>query len=60
LILMAFFLMHQDVQEKVQMEINAVVDNDRLPTMDDQSSLPYLDAVSRKMFRYSPIAPLGE
>ncbi|KAF8549586.1 cytochrome P450 [Imleria badia] len=60
--LMTFFLMmvvHQEVQAKAQAEIDAVVANDRLPTMDDRPSLPYVDAIFREMLRYSPIVPIS-
>ena len=60
---MTFFLLmvvHQDVQEKVQAEIDAVVGKGRLPTIDDRPLLPYLDAVFLEMYRYNPIAPLCE
>ena len=62
-VLMTFFLMmvvHQDVQEKLQKEIDAVVGKDRLPTMDDRPLLPYLDAVLLEMYRYNPVLPLCE
>ena len=60
---MTFFLMmvaHQDVQEKAQAEIDAVVGKDRLPTMDDRPSLPYLDAIFREILRYNPVVPICE
>ena len=47
-------------QEKAQAQINAVVGKDRLPTMDDQPLLPFVDAIFRETLRYSPIAPLCE
>lgn len=60
---MAFFLMmvvHPEVQEKIQAEIDAVVGKarDRLPTIEDRPSLPFLDATFREMIRYSPTVPL--
>lgn len=58
---MTFFLMmvvHQGVQEKARAEIDAVVGKDRLPTIDDRPSLPFLDAIFREMLRYNIIAPL--
>ena len=61
--LMKFFLMmvvHPAVQEKAQVEIDAVVGKDRLPTMDDRPLLPFTDAIYREMLRYNPIAPLCE
>ena len=60
---MTFFLMmvaHQDVQEKAQAEIDTVVGKDRLPTMDDRPSLPYLDAIFREILRYNPVVPICE
>lgn len=60
---MTFFLMmvvHQEVQEKVQVEIDAVVGRDRLPTIDDRPSLPFLDAIFREILRYNPVVPLCE
>ena len=60
-VLTTFFLMmvvNQGAQEKAQAEIDAVVDKDRLPTMDDRPLLPYLDAVFRETLRYSPVTPL--
>ena len=62
-VLMTFFLMmvvNQGAQKKAQAEIDAVVGNDRLPTMDDRPLLPYLDAIFRETLRYSPVAPLCE
>jgi len=61
--LMTFFLMmviNQGAQEKAQAEIDAVVGGGRLPTMDDRPLLPYLDAIFRETFRYSPVVPLCE
>ena len=53
-------VVNQGAQEKAQAEIDAVVGNDRLPTMEDRPLLPYLDAIFRETLRYSPIAPLCE
>ncbi|KAN0084465.1 Cytochrome P450, partial [Tylopilus felleus] len=61
-VVMTFFLMmvvHQEVQEKVQVEIDAVVGRDRLPTIDDRPSLPFLDAIFREILRYNPVVPLS-
>ena len=61
--LMKFFLMmvvHPALQVKAQVEIDAVVGKDRLPTMDDRPLLPFIDAIYREMLRYNPIAPLCE
>ena len=62
-VLMTIFLMmvvNPAVQEKAQAQIDAVVGNHRLPTMNDRPLLPFLDAIIRETLRYSPIVPLCE
>lgn len=48
------------VQERAQEQIDAVVGNERLPTVDDRPLLPYIDAIFRETLRYSPVIPLCE
>lgn len=58
---MMFFLMmvlNPNVQAKAQAQIDRVLGEDRLPTIDDRTSLPYVDAILREIYRYNPIAPL--
>ncbi|KAF8549581.1 cytochrome P450 [Imleria badia] len=60
--LMTFFLMmalNPEVQAKAQTQIDAVVGNDRLPTVADRPMLPFIDAILRETLRYSPVAPLS-
>ena len=52
--------LHPDVQRQAQAEIDRVIGNDRFPTLDDQSSLPYLDALMKEVFRWNPVGPLGK
>ncbi|KAN0084480.1 hypothetical protein V8E55_007984 [Tylopilus felleus] len=40
------------VQEKAQVQIDAVVGKDRFPTMDDRPWLPYIDVICRETLRY--------
>lgn len=48
-----FILMHRpDVQQRVQDEINSVIDQERLPAFDDRKDLPYLEAVMKECSRY--------
>ena len=51
--------MYPDAQRRAQAEIDAVVGNERLPTMFDRESLPYIDALVKEVFRWNPVAPLG-
>ncbi|GJC87935.1 O-methylsterigmatocystin oxidoreductase [Colletotrichum liriopes] len=58
----AFFLamtMFPDVQKKAQAEIDRVVGSERLPTLDDHDSLPYVDALVKEVLRWHPIGPMG-
>ena len=58
----SFFLakaMHPDVQHKAQDELDRVVGNDRLPTFEDRSSLPYLSALLKEVLRWHVVAPIA-
>jgi hypothetical protein len=60
--MMTFFLAmctHPHVQTIAQAEIDAVTENNRLPSMEDRASLPYTDALLKEVLRWGPIAPLG-
>jgi cytochrome P450 len=50
---------HPEVQSRAQAEIDAVVGNDRLPTMADKAALPYLHQVLLEVLRWGPPAPLA-
>ena len=43
-----------------QAEIDATLGTDRLPEYEDRPSLPYVDAILQEVFRWNPVAPLGE
>ncbi|KAG1797362.1 cytochrome P450, partial [Suillus plorans] len=52
-------ILYPDVQARVHAEINQVVMHDKMPSIDDRPSLPYLDAVLREVLRWCPPIPLG-
>ncbi|KAF9230135.1 cytochrome P450, partial [Melanogaster broomeanus] len=52
-------ILNPEVQEKAYAQINAVVGEDRLPTLDDRSSLTYIDAIMRETLRWNPVTPLS-
>jgi cytochrome P450 len=57
-----FFLamvLHPEVQLKAREEIDGVVGDNRLPTVQDRKHLPYVEAVLKEVFRFHPIAPMG-
>ncbi|KAG6898822.1 hypothetical protein C0993_003910 [Termitomyces sp. T159_Od127] len=48
-----------EVMRKAQAEIDSIVGNDRLPTLKDRQHLPYVDALTKEVFRWNIVAPLG-
>jgi len=51
-------VINPEAQKNAQAQIDAVVGNKRLPTIDDRLSLPYVDAILLEILRYSPPVPL--
>ncbi|KAJ7343182.1 cytochrome P450 [Mycena albidolilacea] len=51
--------LHPDIQATAQAELDAVVGNQRLPGYEDRERLPYIDALSKEVFRFHPIGPMG-
>lgn len=51
--------LHPDVARKAQAQIDAVVGRNSVPTFSDKTSLPYIEAVTKELLRWSAIAPLG-
>ena len=47
------------VQRKAQQELDLVIGGARLPTMDDISSLPYVQAILLEVTRWMPVVPMG-
>ncbi|KFO89947.1 Cytochrome P450 2D17, partial [Buceros rhinoceros silvestris] len=54
-----YMLLHPEIQSKVQAEIDKVIGRERSPTMKDQASLPYTNAVIHEVQRYGDITPVG-
>jgi cytochrome P450 len=60
---MSFFvaaLLRPDIQTIAQQELDAVTKRERLPTLEDRPSLPFVDAVCKEVIRWRPVVPLGE
>ncbi|KAG1744911.1 cytochrome P450 [Suillus paluster] len=61
-VLMNFILamiLYPHVQERAHDLIESVVGTSRLPTFQDRSSLPYVDAILRECMRWHPVFPFG-
>ncbi|KAI0770765.1 cytochrome P450 [Irpex lacteus] len=61
-LLQSFFCamaMNPSIQKMAREELDLVVGPERLPTHDDQASLPYVYAVLLESLRWFPVAPLG-
>ncbi|GJJ14351.1 hypothetical protein Clacol_008615 [Clathrus columnatus] len=52
-------ILHPDIQRKAQAEIDALLRNQRLPTLTDRSSLPYIRALVTEVYRWRTAGPLG-
>jgi len=50
---------HPDAQKKAQEELDRVVGQDRMPTLDDIANLPYIRAMISETHRWRPVAPLA-
>ncbi|NXY20437.1 CP2DH protein, partial [Atrichornis clamosus] len=54
-----YMLLHPEIQSKVQAEIDKVIGRERSPTMKDQASMPYTNAVIHEAQRCGDIVPAG-
>lgn len=52
-------VLHPDVLQKAQEEMDSVLDGTRLPTLADRPSLPYLECVLKETYRWGCPIPLG-
>jgi hypothetical protein len=52
--------MHPAAQAKAFEEIDRVIGQDRLPTLADLENLPYIEALLKETFRWSPPLPISE
>ncbi|KAF4426108.1 O-methylsterigmatocystin oxidoreductase [Fusarium acutatum] len=52
-------VLHPEIQEKAQQELDAVIGSDRLPDFSDRPALVYIEHIVQEIYRWSPLAPLG-
>lgn len=56
-----FFLamtLFPEAQKKAHYEIDEVIGRDRLPTLSDRQSLPYVNALVKEVLRWHPVGPM--
>ena len=54
-----YMMMHEDIQSKVQAELDQVVGLNRMPSLLDRPSLPYTEATLLEIQRFATITPLA-
>ncbi|CAE6478801.1 unnamed protein product [Rhizoctonia solani] len=55
----AAMVMNPHVHAKAQQEIDEVIGSDKLPTLADESRLPYVNNIILELLRWRPISPTG-
>ncbi|KAF4592240.1 O-methylsterigmatocystin oxidoreductase [Ophiocordyceps camponoti-floridani] len=51
--------LNPEIQRKAQKEIDSLTGSTRLPSFEDRSQLPYIDAIVTETLRWLPVAPMG-
>ena len=51
-------LAHPSIQRRAHEELDSKLDG-RLPTLDDQASLPFITAILKECLRWMVVGPLG-
>ena len=51
--------LYPEVQRRAQAQLDSVVSRDRLPTFEDRSRLPYIEAICKELLRWQLVLPLG-
>ncbi|QRW26824.1 cytochrome P450 family protein [Rhizoctonia solani] len=59
LILIVAMAMYPEVQTKAQAEVDSILCGNRFPEIEDQQSMPYVEAVIKEALRWRSVLPLG-
>lgn len=52
--------LYPEVQKRARAQVDSVISRDRLPTFEDKSRLPYIEAFCRELLRWQVVSPQGE
>lgn len=55
----AYFLLHPEIQLKIQKELDDVIGRDRMPRWGDRTRLPYVEATIAEVQRIGTVAAIG-
>jgi len=50
---------YPDIQRRAQSHIDEIIGKDRMPTLADRNSLPYINQIILETMRWHPIIPTG-
>ena len=53
-------ILFPEVQKKAQAELDDIIGSERLPTLSDRQSLPYLEALVKEIHRWHAVSRLGK
>lgn len=56
---MLYMALYPNIQERVHREIDSVLTNGRMPTLEDKHKMPFVEAVLHEVLRFCNIVPLG-
>uniref|UniRef100_A0A3Q3W2H2 Uncharacterized protein n=1 Tax=Mola mola TaxID=94237 RepID=A0A3Q3W2H2_MOLML len=57
--ILLYMVLHPDIQDKVQAEMDEVVGTDRVPSLTDKGSLPFTEATIMEVQRLTAVVPLA-
>jgi cytochrome P450 len=52
-------LLHPAAMQRAQKEIDDIIGPNRLPTFEDMSQMPYVNALIKEVLRWQPLLPMG-
>lgn len=52
-------VLHPEVLERAQEELDRVLGRDRLPCLIDRLQLPYIEALEKESLRWNSVVPMG-